>query len=121
MHKVSIKNKTLDSYFPTQILIDGQPLKAVSAKFQQSVDTVPICEIEIHALPDIESLARIQFQFMPQTIQDASKVLRHSLTTDKELYNAFLSSISSALKEIPEGTGIYDIAEVIADRIIGAN
>lgn len=45
--------------------------------------------------------------------------LRNQLLYDKELYNAFVASIASALKEIPEGTGLYDVAEAVADRIIG--
>lgn len=119
MHKVSIKNKTGDSYFPTCIFIDKHPIKAVSVNFNQSVDTVPTCEIEIRALPDIEALADIQFRFTPQTIQEATKILRHSIMMDKDLYNAFIASIASALKEIPAGTGLYDAAKAVADRIIG--
>lgn len=45
--------------------------------------------------------------------------LRQKLLEDKELYNALVESISSALKEIPEGTGLYDVVETVADRIIG--
>lgn len=32
---------------------------------------------------------------------------------------AFVESVANALKEIPEGTGIYDVAQAVADRIIG--
>lgn len=45
--------------------------------------------------------------------------LRQELLSDKELYNALVTCISSALKEIPTGTGLYDVAEVVANRIIG--
>ena len=119
MHKVSIKNETEDSFLPTHVSIDGQPIKAVSVNFNQSTDTVPTCEIEIRALPDIEVLADIRFRFTPQTTQESVKILRHSLTADKEIYRAFQFSIASALKEIPAGTGLYDVAKAVADRIIG--
>lgn len=45
--------------------------------------------------------------------------LRNQLLHDKELYNSLVASISSALKEIPAGTGLYNVAEAVADRIIG--
>lgn len=119
MHKISIKNETDDSIIPTHVSIDGKPVRAVSVNFNQAVDAVPTCEIEINALPDIEALADIQFAFMPQTIQESAKVLRYTLINDKEFYNAFSESIASALKEIPAETGLYDVAKAVADRIIG--
>lgn len=57
-----------------------------------------------------------------QTIQDnitAITQFREALLSDEVLYNAFLTSIESALKEIPAETGLYDAAKAIADRIIG--
>lgn len=45
--------------------------------------------------------------------------LRQELLLDKDLYNALVASIASVLKEIPAGTGLYDVAEAVADRIIG--
>lgn len=52
-------------------------------------------------------------------VQKIVSELRQDLLSDKELYNAFVASIASALKEIPAGTGVYDVAEAVADRIIG--
>ncbi len=57
-----------------------------------------------------------------QTTQDNIKAIiqfREALLSDNILYNAFLASIESALKEIPAGTGLYDVAKAVADRIIG--
>lgn len=53
------------------------------------------------------------------TQQEIITELRNQFLSDKGLYNAFVSSIASALKEIPAGTGLYDVAEAVADRIIG--
>lgn len=44
---------------------------------------------------------------------------REALLSDEVLYSDFVASIESALKEIPAGTGLYDVAKSIADRIIG--
>lgn len=53
------------------------------------------------------------------TQQELINKLRNELLSDKELYNAFVASIESALKELPAGTGLYDVAQMVADRIIG--
>lgn len=56
------------------------------------------------------------------TIQENTELFRKlqtALTEDKVLYGAFVASIASALKELPAGTGIYDLAKAVADRIIG--
>lgn len=45
--------------------------------------------------------------------------LQSALTGDKVLYDAFVASTASALKEVPTGTRLYDVARVVADRIIG--
>jgi len=52
-------------------------------------------------------------------VRGAMKIVREELIADKDLYNAFVASIASALKEIPAGTGLYDVAKAVADRIIG--
>lgn len=61
----------------------------------------------------------LRFKFSPKTVENACTVLRHELMTDKDLYEAFLSSIESALKEVPAGMGMYDVSRKILDRIIG--
>lgn len=45
--------------------------------------------------------------------------LRSALMEDRILYDAFVASIESSLKEVSEDTGLYDIAKAVADRIIG--
>lgn len=53
------------------------------------------------------------------SLQESAEVIRLGILEDRLLYKSFVSSIASALKEIPAGTGLYDIAEVVAGRIIG--
>ncbi len=119
MHKVSIKNEIDGQPFPTHVFIDEKSIKAMRVSFSQSVDAFPSCEIEFPALPDIEVLADIRFQFTPKTTQEAAKVLRHNLMVDKSLYNAFVASIKSALMDLPEETYLKDASELIVNRIIG--
>lgn len=53
------------------------------------------------------------------TIQQAVTVVRDELLKHGDLYDGFRASISSTLKEIPAGMGLYDIAEKILDGMIG--
>lgn len=52
-------------------------------------------------------------------VKGATKIVRDNLIEDEVLYNCFVKSIASALKEVPAGTGLYDVSETVADRIIG--
>lgn len=57
-----------------------------------------------------------------QTVQDNIKIItqfREALLSEKVLYNAFTTSIESALKEISPNDSIESIAKTVADRIIG--
>lgn len=56
------------------------------------------------------------------TIQENTELFRKlqsALTEDEVLYDAFVASIESVLKEVPAGTGLYDASKAVADRIIG--
>lgn len=52
-------------------------------------------------------------------VKGATKIVRDNLIEDEVLYNCFVESIASALKEVPTGTGLYDVAKAVADRIVG--
>lgn len=121
MHKVKIINEH-EELIPTHIYIDDTEIHGVKSLeyFGASVNEVPVFEFEVAGIPEVIEIgqAAIQFRFTPQTIQEATKVLRHSLITDATLYCAFCKSIESALKEIPAETGLYDVAKAVADRFI---
>lgn len=53
------------------------------------------------------------------SIQQAVTVVRDELLKHGDLYDGFRASISSTLKEIPAGMGLYDVAEKILDGLIG--
>lgn len=52
-------------------------------------------------------------------VKGATKIVRDNLVKDEVLYNCFVESIASELKEAPIGAGLYDVAQAVADRIIG--
>lgn len=52
-------------------------------------------------------------------VKGAVKIVRNNLIEDEVLYKCFVESIASALKEVPTGTGLYDVAKAVADRVIG--
>lgn len=118
MQKVKIQS-TENSY--TKIFLGDSELKRVrSVEFNQSVDMAPTFTFETLGLPNIEiDNPDIRFRFTPETVTDAVKVLRHSLLTDKELYNALAASIESAIKELPPRIDRERVARRIANRIIG--
>ena len=117
----TVKIQSIDNTIFSRVFLGDKKLEGVrEVTFNQSVDTVPCFAFETIGLPDIEiDNADIRFNFTPETIEDAAKVIRHSFSSDKVLYDAFVESIASALKEVPEGTKLYDVAKAVADRVIG--
>lgn len=79
-------------------------------------------DVKIHGVPDIDLDGRVDFSFSPQTVEEAVKVLRHALMTDKDLYSGLVASIESVLREstvVWEEWEYTETARKIADRIAG--
>lgn len=96
-------------------------VRHVDANFD--VDEIPTVNVEIVGGLDFEGMADIHFDYSPQTVKEACKILREELMKHGDLYNGFLSSIESSLKE-QKVTGLpfqpeSEIAEKILKRIIG--
>lgn len=53
------------------------------------------------------------------TVQQAVTVVRDELLEHGDLYDGFRASISSTLKEILTGMGLYDVTEKILAGLIG--
>lgn len=103
---------------------DGKEItrvRHIDANFD--VDEVPTVNVEIAGGFDFEGMADIHFDYSPQTVKEACKILREELFRHGDLYMAFLASIESSLREQkitalpfqPES----DIADKILQRIIG--
>lgn len=84
----------------TEYYIDGKKIKNVkSVDFRVAVDEIPQFTFETMGLPDIDMSGDIRFKFTPETVQQASVVLRNELMTRGGLYHIFLGSMLSALDD----------------------
>lgn len=84
----------------TECYIDDKKIKNVkSVDFRVAVDEVPQFTFETMGLPDIDMSGDIRFKFTPETVQQASVVLRNELMTRGGLYHIFLESMLSALDD----------------------
>lgn len=111
-----------DDSYKTHAFIDDIEIsnQTTSIQFGQNAGEVPVFTFETVGIPNTEiENADIRFRFTPETIEDAVKVIRHSFYTDGKLYDAFVASIASALKELPGESDLEDVAKAVADRIIG--
>lgn len=89
-----------ESWLGTEYYIDGKKIKNVkSVDFRVAVDEVPQFTFETMGLPDIDMSGDIRFKFTPETVQQASVVLRNELMTRGGLYHIFLGSMLSALDD----------------------
>ena len=116
------QNEEKRPYF--RVYKDGQEItrvRHIDANFD--VDEIPTVNVEIVGGFDFEGMADIHFDYSPQTVKEACKILRDGLLKNVELYNGFISSIESSIKDqriIPlPGHTEKEIAEKILSRIIG--
>ena len=119
MHKVKVYTENDTDFIPTHVDIDGKRMQCMGIEYTQYVGEVPQCVLEIPCMPDLDVLANLQFQFTPQTITEASNVIRNTLLTDEFLYTSLIASIYSALKETYPSDSVETVAKSIANRIIG--
>lgn len=118
------QNEEKRPYF--RVYKDGQEItrvRHIDANFD--VDEIPTVNVEIVGGFDFEGMADIHFDYSPQTVKEACKILREELFRHGDLYIAFLSSIESSLRE-QKATALpfqpeRDIADKILQRIIGEN
>ena len=107
-----------------RVFADGEELKRVNhIDLNIDVDEAPQVNVGIVGGCDFEGMADIHFDYSPQTVKEACKILRDELLKHGDLYNGFISSIESALKE-QKVTALpfqseRDIADKILQRIIG--
>lgn len=89
-----------EDWIGTEYYIDGKKIKNVkSVDFRVAVDEVPRFTFETIGLPDIDMAGNISFRFAPETVQQAVVVLRNELISNRDLRDAFLKSMLSALDD----------------------
>lgn len=106
---------------------DGQKItrvRHIDANFD--VDEVPTVNVEIVGGFDFEGMADIHFDYSPQTVKEACKILRDELLKHEDLYRAFELSMYSALKEMPKEIRMGDMCmnetvNRVLNRIIGGD
>ena len=109
-----------------RVFIDGKQIEKIThLGFQVDSCETPSVTLNIERMSgvDFEGQAEVIFLKDPFTVQNACKILREELLKHEDLYNGFLSSIESSLKEQkvrglpfqPES----EIADNILKRIIG--
>ena len=106
------------------VFVNGDKLKRVNhIDLNIDVAEVPQVNVGIAGGCDFEGMADVHFDYSPYTVKEACKILRDELMKYGDLYNGFISSIESSLKE-QKVTGLpfqpeSDIADKILRRIIG--
>lgn len=107
-----------------RVFVDGEKLKRVNhIDLNIDVNEAPQVNVGIVAGCDFEGIADIHFDYSPHTVKEACKIIRDELLKHGDVYNGFISSIESSLKE-QEVTGLpfqteRDISENILKRIVG--
>ena len=107
-----------------RVFVNGEKLKRVNhIDLNIDVDEAPQVNVGIVGGCDFEGMADIYFDYSPYTVKEACKILRDELVKYGYLYNGFISSIESSIKDqriIPlPGHTEKEIAEKILQRIIG--
>lgn len=104
-----------NDFLKTECYINDRKLeRVVAANFYVSTGEIPTFDFEVMGMPDIDVLADVRFSFTPKTVDEAVKVLRNELLKHGDLYNGFLASIKSALKNLDykkRASGGLDISE----------
>lgn len=107
-----------------RVFVNGEKLKRVNhIDLNIDVAEVPQVNVGIVGGCNFEGMADIHFDYSPYTVKEACKILQDELLKHGDLYNGFLSSIESSLKE-QKVTGLpsqpeSEIADNILKRIIG--
>lgn len=105
----------------TEYYINGQKINGVkSVDFRVAVDEVPIFQFETMGMPDIDMKGDVKFSFTPETVQEATVVLRHEFANNMDSKQALIASIESVLHEECSEYLLHGLAEKIANRIVGS-
>ena len=89
-----------ESWLGTEYYIDGKKVSNVqSVDFRVAVDEVPQFAFETLGLPEIDMAGDIQFNFTPETVQQAAVVLQNEFQNNMASRFALYDSVRSVLYE----------------------
>lgn len=132
IQRVKVVNPN-ESWMGTESYIDGKKIPNVRrVDIRVAVDEAPQFTFETLGLPEIDMAGDIQFNFTPETVQQAAVVLRNELSKRGVLYDSFLASMRSAIDEDFWNTrdrcgndldigedDFNEVAELMLNRLIG--
>lgn len=106
-----------------EVTIDGNPVSNITdIVYRHEATEIPNLMIEMAAVPEIHMACAVDFSFTPTTVKSAIQVFQSAFLNDRELYNALVASIYSALRDAEKGNVQKgSAAQMIADRILGKN
>lgn len=105
-----------------RVFVDGKQIdKITHLGFEVNPQEFPSVTLNIEQLSgvDFEGQAEVNFLNNPFTVQNACEIIQDELLKHGDLYNGFLSSIQTAIKEAPNYVKKRELAERILKRIIG--
>ena len=122
MHDQRVKVvNTNNGWLGTEYYINDQKINNVrSVDFRVAVDEIPIFQFETMGMPDIDMKGDVKFSFTPETVQEATVVLRHEFANNMDSKQALIASIESVLHEECSEYLLHGLAEKIANRIVGS-
>lgn len=105
-----------------RVFVDGKQIEKIThLDFQIDPLDIPHVELNLEIMSgiDFEGQAEVIFLKTPFTIENACEVLRKELLKHDDLYQAFIASIYSVLKNIPTNASNFEVSEIIMKRILG--
>lgn len=121
--RVRVVNQN-DGWLGTECYIDGKKIDKVKRiDFSVGSDEVPTFVFETMGIPDIDMSGRVIFDFKPENVMESAKILQNELLKHEELYDGFVSSIESSLKNYGYSGLPFesdnDMAKKILNYVIG--
>lgn len=104
-----------------KLTINGQDFSNCTCHVELKAGNIPYVEVGIRAEAlEYSGQANVKFDFSPETIQQATMILKNAIQSDKNTYNAFTASARSVFDE-PDSVkcDTDEISKRIIDRIIG--
>lgn len=105
---------------PTNVEINGRPIRCRSLKYECAADSVPSIELELNTLADIDvaNIGQAWISISPKNLAEANEIIRFELSKRDDYYKGNLLTIESALMDSGI-TNAHDIACHVLDRMIG--
>lgn len=104
----------------TEVKIDGKQIRRVrEIEYRCAVDEVPEIKLTLNGINDFDiNGGYIKLDISPENIKDAVIILQKELLEHGDVYDAFISSVDSSLKEQGVQALPFQPTREIAERIV---